>query len=99
LSDYPKSGDTPTAILPLGRDFKTKFNELDNWLGIMDLDPPRTELEKKAMYVRLVDILDDLFESGSPKSKQVRSKRSNKRLRVRLNKRQIWQQMQTIIER
>ncbi|MDH2901115.1 MAG: hypothetical protein PXY39_09100 [archaeon] len=39
-----------------------KFNELDNWLGIMDLDPPKSRDDKQAMYDRLLDILADMFE-------------------------------------
>jgi hypothetical protein len=40
-----------------------KFNELDNWLGIMDVDPPKSRDEKQQMYDRLLDILADMFES------------------------------------
>ncbi len=39
-----------------------KFNELDNWLGLMDVDPPKSHEEKRAMYDRLLDILADMFE-------------------------------------
>jgi hypothetical protein len=42
-----------------------KFNELDNWLGIMDVDPPKSREEKQAMYDRLLDILADMFEPKS----------------------------------
>jgi hypothetical protein len=41
---------------------EAKFNELDNWLGIMDVDPPNTHGDKQAMYDRLLDILADMFE-------------------------------------
>jgi hypothetical protein len=90
LANQRKSVDSSSAIVPLGKDFKSKFNELDNWLGIMDIDPPRTEIEKRAMYIRLIDILDDLFKTGS----------SGKRRAVHFarNKKQIQQMMQKIIE-
>jgi hypothetical protein len=42
-----------------------KFNELDNWLSIMDVDPPKSREEKQAMYDRLLDILADMFEPKS----------------------------------
>ena len=38
-----------------------KFNELDNWLGIMDLDPPQSSEEKRVMYRRLMEILEVMF--------------------------------------
>lgn len=41
---------------------RAKFNELDNWLGIMDLDPPRSPEEKQAMYQRLMEILEEMFK-------------------------------------
>lgn len=41
---------------------REKFNELDNWLGIMDLDPPRSPEEKQAMYRRLMEILEEMFK-------------------------------------
>jgi hypothetical protein len=41
---------------------RAKFNELDNWLGIMDLDPPRSPQEKQAMYQRLMEILEEMFK-------------------------------------
>jgi hypothetical protein len=47
-----------------------KFNELDNWLAIMELDPPVTFEEKHAMYQRLIEILADMFE---PKNKKQRN--------------------------
>ncbi|MHB1907535.1 MAG: hypothetical protein ACYCQJ_01535 [Nitrososphaerales archaeon] len=43
-----------------------KFNELDNWLGIMDIDPPKTAKEKQAMYERLMAILELMFEKPYP---------------------------------
>lgn len=43
-----------------------KFNELDNWLGIMDIDPPKTTREKQAMYERLMAILELMFEQPYP---------------------------------
>ena len=41
----------------------SSFNELDNWLGIMDVDPPKSFGEKRAMYERLMDILETMFET------------------------------------
>jgi hypothetical protein len=38
-----------------------KFNELDNWLGVMDLDPPKSPEEKQLMYGRLMEILEKMF--------------------------------------
>jgi hypothetical protein len=38
-----------------------KFNELDNWLGIMDLDPPQSAEDKWVMYRRLMEILEVMF--------------------------------------
>jgi hypothetical protein len=44
---------------------ESKFNELDNWLGLMEVDPPKSREEKQAMYDRLLDILADMFEPKS----------------------------------
>ncbi len=49
---------------PLGL-AEVKFNELDNWLGIMRVDPPKSREEKQAMYDRLLDILADTFEPNT----------------------------------
>jgi hypothetical protein len=38
------------------------FNELDNWLEIMDKDPPLSLNEKRVMYERLLDIMADTLE-------------------------------------
>jgi hypothetical protein len=40
---------------------KPRFNELDNWLELMELDPPSTRADKTAMRERLVEIVDRLF--------------------------------------
>lgn len=45
-----------------------KFNELDNWLGIMDLDPPKSSEEKRVMYRRLMEILEVMFDDDDPRS-------------------------------
>jgi hypothetical protein len=45
-----------------------KFNELDNWLGIMDLDPPHSSEEKRLMYKRLMEILEVMFDAEDPHS-------------------------------
>ena len=37
------------------------FNELNNWLEIMDVDPPHTAEDKKAMHERLNEIFEDLL--------------------------------------
>ena len=42
-----------------------KFSELDNWLGIMEVDPPTSREEKQVMYDRLLDILADTFEPNN----------------------------------
>lgn len=47
-----------------------KFNELDNWLGIMDLDPPRSPEEKREMYMRLIEILEVMFDPRSAALRQ-----------------------------
>ncbi len=52
-----------TAIKPVGGE---GFSELDNWLGIMDMDPPISLLEKRIMYERLLDILVDTLEGNDP---------------------------------
>jgi hypothetical protein len=98
LVSLRKKRDSSTAIVPLGKDFKVKFNELDNWLGIMDVDPPRDEAEKKAMYLRLIDILDNLFEAERT-TKSRRTSRKIRSIRVRPSKIQIQEQMQRIIPR
>jgi hypothetical protein len=69
---------------------EVKFNELDNWLGVMELDPPNSREEKKAMYDRLLDILADMFES----------KNKNNHSRVKPLKRKIiLKEMRKIIDR
>jgi hypothetical protein len=95
---FRKVRRSPTAIVPLGKDFKAKFNELDNWLGIMDIDPPRGETDKRMMYVRLIDILDNLFqaESSTKNSRKLKATTSSNRLRP--SKQQIREQMKRIIE-
>lgn len=52
-----------------------KFNELDNWLGIMDIDPPNCREEKQAMYDRLLDILADMFEPKNNSGPELISKK------------------------
>ena len=65
-----------------------KFNELDNWLGIMDVDPPSSIQEKRAMYERLMEILEIMFE---PKNVTATT--------TTINRRQFHHDMQKIIER
>jgi hypothetical protein len=59
-----------------------KFNELDNWLGIMQLDPPKTFSEKRVMYERLMEILELMFEPSDGKGTNS-SRRINRRLILR----------------
>ncbi len=59
-----------SSTLPASNLAEIKFNELDNWLAIMELDPPVTFEEKHAMYQRLIEILADMFE---PKNKRQRN--------------------------
>jgi hypothetical protein len=65
-----------------------KFNELDNWLGIMDVDPPESREEKQAMYDRLLDILADMFEPEE-----------NNESFQHVDKRLLFKDMRKIIER
>lgn len=65
-----------TAMRPAGA---SGFNELDNWLEIMDIDPPHTVPEKRVMYERLLDILAKSLENPEeasqyqyPTKKQIR---------------------------
>lgn len=46
------------------------FNEFDNWIHIMEVDPPVSTREKQAMLERLEDILDDIFESMNSNKKR-----------------------------
>jgi hypothetical protein len=75
-----------TAIRPIG---ENGFNELDNWLEIMDIDPPSSIPEKRVMYERLLDILEDTLESD-PLPEFTYSPP---------NKRQLRREMREIIER
>jgi hypothetical protein len=65
-----------------------KFNELDNWLGIMDVDPPSSTQEKRAMYERLMEILEIMFEPNSVTATT-----------TPVNRRQFHRDMRKIIER
>jgi hypothetical protein len=99
LAASTKRRDSPTAIVPFGKNFKAKFNELDNWLGIMDIDPPHDEEEKRAMYVRLIDILDNLFDAETAGKNYARPRKIKEKARpARWSKQQIQQQMRKIID-
>ena len=37
------------------------FNELDNWMGIMEVDPPKNREDKWGMYLRLNEIVEGLL--------------------------------------
>jgi len=37
------------------------FDELDNWMGIMEVDPPKTAADKWGMYLRLNEIVEGLL--------------------------------------
>ncbi len=80
--------DKTTAIRSAGG---RGFNELDNWLEIMDVDPPHSTPEKRVMYERLLDILADTLEGGAPQPQVI--------VYAPPSKRQLRQEMRSIIER
>ncbi|MGI0085494.1 MAG: hypothetical protein ACREBQ_10470, partial [Nitrososphaerales archaeon] len=67
------------------------FNELDNWLEIMDVDPPHSMPEKRIMYERLLDILADTLEGNAAPPQAIDF--------VPLSKKQLHQEMRAMIER
>lgn len=77
-----------TAIRPVG---ENGFNELDNWLEIMDVDPPNSMPEKRAMYERLLDILADTLEGVESRPREV--------VYAPPDKKHLRQEMRSIIER
>lgn len=70
-----------------------RFNELDNWLGIMDLDPPQSSEEKQAMYQRLMEILETMFD---PKEVKVGSSFSSLST---LDRKTLYRDLRKIIQR
>ena len=90
----------PSTTSRVEYDEAEKFNELDNWLGIMDIDPPITSVEKEAMYERLLDILDDMF-AGIEKQPQTLNPGtiSDNTNFTQPSKKQLFAEMQKIIGR
>ncbi len=79
--------DKATAIRPVGGD---SFSELDNWLGIMDIDPPVSMPEKRMMYERLLDILADTLEENDLEPDEIAY--------IPPNKTELYKEMRRIIE-
>ena len=79
--------DKATAIRPVGGD---AFSELDNWLGIMDMDPPVSLPEKRMMYERLLDILADTLEGNDLEPDKIAY--------IPPNKTELYKEMRRIIE-
>jgi hypothetical protein len=74
-----------------------KFNELDNWLGVMDLDPPKSPEEKQVMYGRLMEILEKMFRD--PHSSKVEHSSHSAALNSLDDKRIFYRDLRRLIPR
>ncbi len=73
---------------PLSKD---EFNELDNWMHIMNVDPPSSMIEKLAMCDRLLDILESPVKDTYRLTLDIQS--------FPLTKKELRAEMRRIIER
>ena len=73
---------------PLSKD---EFSELDNWMQIMNVDPPSSTVDKLAMCDRLLDILESPVKDTYRLTSDIQS--------FPLTKRELRAEMRRIIER